>query len=129
MLEAPYRFTGNWDSSVPAADIFRANGYSYYLWPNASLKDYCCGDLKITTAAEGGQVRFGDYAMELDYDYASYDGSSNANYYVRYSGDQIKTRGHAHGARRLDLCTGGNTPRYALYALICMFWDGQRLWH
>lgn len=68
-LSAPYRFTGNWDSKVPAADIFRANGYSYYLWPNASITQYLCGDLKMTTAAEGGQVRFGDYAMELNYDY------------------------------------------------------------
>ena len=62
VLEAPYRFTGNYDSAVPAADIFRANGYSYYLWPNGSLTQYLCGDLKMTTAAEGGQVRFGDYA-------------------------------------------------------------------
>ena len=50
-LKAPYRFTGNWDSSVPASDIFRANGYSYYLWPNSSITQYCCGDLKMTTAA------------------------------------------------------------------------------
>ena len=61
-LSAPYCFTGNWDSPVPASDIFRANGYSYYLWPNNSITQYRCGDLKMTTAAEGGQVRFGDYA-------------------------------------------------------------------
>ena len=54
---------------------------------------YRCGDLKMTTAAEGGQVRFGEYAMELNYDYESYDGSKNSNYYVRYCGDQIKIEG------------------------------------
>ena len=122
-ISAPYRFTGNWDSKVPAADIFRANGYSYYLWPNGSLKDYRCGDLKITTAAEGGQVRFGDYAMELDYDYASFDNSSNANYYVRYSGNQIKLEGSPTELGVWIYAPEG-TPRYAISADLYV-WDGS----
>ena len=36
-LSAPYRFTGNYDSAVPASDIFHANGYTYYLWPNGTM--------------------------------------------------------------------------------------------
>lgn len=122
-LSAPYRFTGNWDSPVPASDIFRANGYSYYLWPNASITQYLCGDLKMTTAAEGGQVRFGDYAMELNYDYESYDGSKNSNFYVRYCGDQIKIEGTPTEIG-VWIYAPENTPCYSLYADI-MFWKGS----
>ena len=122
-LSAPYRFTGNWDSPVPASDIFRANGYSYYLWPNASITQYLCGDLKMTTAAEGGQVRFGDYAMELNYDYESYDGSKNSNFYVRYCGDQIKIEGTPTEIG-VWIYAPENTPCYSLYADI-MFWNGS----
>ena len=122
-LSAPYRFTGNWDSPVPASDIFRANGYSYYLWPNGSITQYLCGDLKMTTAAEGGQVRFGDYAMELNYDYESYDGSKNSNFYVRYCGDQIKIEGTPTEIG-VWIYAPENTPCYSLYADI-MFWNGS----
>ena len=121
-ISAPYCFSGNWDSAVPAADIFHANGYSYYLWPNGSLTQYLCGDLKMTTAAEGGQVRFGDYAMELNYDYESYDGSKNANYYIRYCGDQIKIEGTPTEIG-VWIYAPENTPRYAVYADI-LYWDG-----
>ncbi len=82
-LKAPFRFTGNYDSSVPAAEIFKENGYSFYLWPNNSITHFCAGNVTTTSAANGGQVRFGEYAMELNFDYASYDGSSNSNYYIR----------------------------------------------
>lgn len=114
-LSAPYRFTGNWDSSVPASDIFRANGYSYYLWPNSSITQYCCGDLKMTTAAEGGQVRFGDYSMELNYDYESYNDSSNSNFYVRYCGDQIKIEG-TPSEIGVWIYAPENTPAYQIWA-------------
>ncbi|QFJ56315.1 phosphodiester glycosidase family protein [Pseudobutyrivibrio xylanivorans] len=82
-LKAPFRFTGNYDTSVPAAEIFKENGYAFYLWPNNSITHYCAGNVTTTSEANGGQVRFGEYAMELNFDYASYDGSSNSNYYIR----------------------------------------------
>ena len=85
-LNAPFTFTGNWDSRVPASDIFCANGYTFYLWPNNSITTKNAGSVTTTTAAEGGQVRFGEYALEFNYDYASYDGTSNSNFYIRYCG-------------------------------------------
>ncbi len=92
-LTAPYRFTGNYDTSVPAAEIFKANGYSFYLWPNNSITTFCAGNVTTTSAANGGQVRFGEYALELNYDYASYDGSSNSNYYIRNCGGDYFVEG------------------------------------
>lgn len=93
-LTAPYIFSGNYDSAVPAAPILGANGYSYYLWPNGTITEYMAGDLKMTSRAEGGQVRSGNYAMELDYDYASYDGSKNANFYIRNCGGDVDIEGY-----------------------------------
>ena len=96
-ISAPYRFTGNYDSAVPASDIFHANGYTYYLWPNGTMDQYLCGGLKTVTAEEGGQVRTGandgQYSLELDYDYESYNKTKNANFYIRYSGNPIQIEG------------------------------------
>lgn len=122
-ISAPYCFTGNYDSAVPAADIFRANGYSYYLWPNGSLTQYLCGDLKMTTAAEGGQVRFGDYAMELNYDYESYNGDKNSNYYIRYCGDRVIIEGYPTELGVWVYAPEG-TPRYVLNVDLG-YWDGS----
>ena len=122
-ISAPYSFTGNYDSPVPAADIFRANGYSYYLWPNGSLTQYLCGDLKMTTAAEGGQVRFGDYAMELNYDYESYNGDKNSNYYIRYCGDRVIIEGYPTELGVWVYAPEG-TPRYVLNVDLG-YWDGS----
>jgi hypothetical protein len=86
-LTAPYRFTCNWDGAVPAADIFRADGYTYYLWPNNSITTYNVGSVSTVTEEDGGQVRFGDYSLQLNFDFRSFDNSSNSNWYIRYCGD------------------------------------------
>ena len=122
-LSAPYRFTGNCDCPVPAADIFHANGYTYYLWPNGAMDEYGCGNLKTTTAAEGGQVRFGEYSLELDYDYASYNGTQNANYYVRYCGDRVIIEGYPTELGVWVYAPEG-TPRYVLNVDLG-YWDGS----
>ena len=93
-ITAPYVFTGNYETAVPAAPIFNANGYTYYLWPNGTIDQYMAGDLKTISREEGGMVRSGDYALELDYDYASYNGSANANFYIRYCGEEIDIEGY-----------------------------------
>lgn len=93
-VTAPYVFTGNYETAVPAAPIFNANGYTYYLWPNGTIDQYMAGDLKTISREEGGMVRSGDYALELDYDYASYNGSANANFYIRYCGEEIDIEGY-----------------------------------
>lgn len=72
-----------WDAIEP----FHNDGYDYFLWPNQALDDYCCGNLKIVSEAEGGKVRFGQSSMEFNYDYSSYNGTSNVNFNIRYCGD------------------------------------------
>jgi hypothetical protein len=87
------------------------------------MDEYRCGNLKTTTAAEGGQVRFGEYSLELDYDYASYNGQSNANYYIRYCGDQIKIEGYPTEIGVWVYAPEG-TPDYIL-ACDVYYWDGS----
>lgn len=72
-----------WDAIEP----FHNDGYDYFLWPNQALDDYCCGNLKIVTEEEGGQVRFGQSSMEFNYDYSSYNEEANVNFNIRYCGD------------------------------------------
>ena len=123
ILTAPYRFTGNWDSSVPASDIFRANGYTFYLWPNNSITTYGVGAVKTTTEEKGGHVRFDDYSLELNYDYSSYNGSSNSNFYLRYCGEQIKIEGYPTEIGVWVYVPEGSWE-YAMYADL-MYWNGS----
>ena len=111
-----------WENYFGAASAFAADGYTYFLWPNASLADYLSGDLKITTAAEGGQVRFGECSMELDYDYASYNQSSNSNYYVRYCGAERLTIEGSPTEIGVWVYVPENTPAYSLHADL-MVWN------
>ena len=111
-----------WENYFGAASAFAADGYTYFLWPNASLADYHSGDLKITTAAEGGQVRFGECSMELDYDYASYNQSSNSNYYVRYCGAERLTIEGSPTEIGVWVYVPENTPAYSLHADL-MVWN------
>ena len=123
LLTAPYRFTGNYDTAVPAAPIFHANGYTYYLWPNNSIKSYCAGAVKTTSREGGAQVRSGEYALELDYDYSSFDNSSNSNFYIRYCGDEINIEGYPTQVGVWVYAPEG-TPRYNVWADVAV-WNGS----
>jgi len=122
-LTAPYAFTGNYDSAVPAAEIFKRNGYTFYLWPNNSITEFCAGKVSTTAEADGGQVRFGDYSLELNYDYATYNGSSNSNYYIRYCGEPYKVEGQPTQVGMWVYADAEtyNLKGYLLYADIAVF--------
>ncbi len=92
-FSSPIVFSGNYDTAVPAAEIFQADGYQFYLWPNNSIDAYLAGNLSTTSVDDGGQVRFGDYSLELNFDYASYNGTSNSNYYLRNCGGRYLVEG------------------------------------
>lgn len=120
LLTAPYVFTGNYDSTVPAAPIFHENGYTYYLWPNNSITAYGVGAVKTTSREEGAQVRSGDYALELNYDYSSFDNSSNSNFYIRYCGDEINIEGYPTQLGVWVYAPEG-TPRYNVWGDVAVW--------
>ena len=81
------------------------------------------GAVKTTTEEEGGHVRFDDYSLELNYDYSSYNGISNSNFYLRYCGEQIKIEGYPTEIGVWVYVPEGSWE-YAMYADL-MYWNGS----
>ncbi|MBE6811433.1 MAG: hypothetical protein E7523_00965 [Ruminococcaceae bacterium] len=60
-----------------------AEGYPFFMWPNASVADNDSVSAQIVSAADGEPVRFGDQSLRISFDYSSYDFSKNSNFYIR----------------------------------------------
>ena len=121
-IKEPFIFTGNYDSKVPAADIFRADGYTFYMWPNGAFADRSVGTADVVDA-DKGKVRFGDYALDFGYDYSSYNGASNANTYMRYCGKDITIDGTPKELGMWIYAPEG-TPNFAME--VCVeHWNGS----
>lgn len=69
-------------SSQQAAEFYE-QGYPLYSWPNGSLTDQDSMKSTIVSKDDGEPVRFGNKSLRIDYDYSSYNGSSNSNNYLR----------------------------------------------
>lgn len=78
--------------AVPAAQVFRHYGYNYYT-TTVGLSDYEAGTLRVVNNTDG-QVRFGEYALEMNYDFRSTTGASNVNLCMRYSGEPVDITGY-----------------------------------
>ena len=70
-------------SSPEQAAEFYEQGYPLYCWPNASLTDQDSMKATVVSKDDGEPVRFGNKSLRIDYDYSSYNGSSNSNNYLR----------------------------------------------
>lgn len=69
-------------SGQQAAEFYE-QGYPLYCWPNDSLTDQESMKATIVSKDDGEPVRFGNKSLRIDYDYSSYNGSSNSNNYLR----------------------------------------------
>ena len=67
---------------VRAEELY-AEGYPFFMWPNASVQDNDSVSAEIVSAADGEPVRFGDKSLRVSFDYSSYDFSKNSNFYIR----------------------------------------------
>ncbi len=77
-----------WDRNAGIPDAEQKNqfyeaGYPLYNWPNASITDQKSMKSRIVSKEDGEPVRFGEHSLRIDYDYSTYNGSSNSNNYVR----------------------------------------------
>ncbi len=70
-------------SSPEQAAEFYEQGYPLYCWPNASLTDQESMKATIVSKDDGEPVRFGNKSLRIDYDYSSFNSSSNSNNYLR----------------------------------------------
>lgn len=110
--KTPLKVSSYWDALEP----FHNDGYDYFLWPNGALDDYCCGNLKIVSEAEGGKVRFGQNSMEFNYDYSSYNGMSNVNFNIRYCGESDIYIPGSPTEIGVWVYAPEGTPAYCMYA-------------
>ena len=110
--KTPLKVNSYWNAIEP----FHNDGYDYFLWPNGALDDYCCGNLKIVSEAEGGQVRFGQNSMEFNYDYSSYNGMSNVNFNIRYCGESDIYIPGSPTEIGVWVYAPEGTPAYCMYA-------------
>lgn len=121
-ITGPFLFNGNWDSTAPAAPIFRSQGYSFYTWhtPTVNIENAYTAEI---VDESNGQVRFGGHAMKLNYDYTSFNGGRNYNEYLRYCGEDINVEG-APTALGMWVYAPKGTPNYWLWTTIG-YWSPQ----
>ena len=86
--KGPFAFDGSYLAGpadkcrYPAGNMFEAAGYNFFTWHADYMKNHASVASRV--GAEEGQVRFGDYAMELTYDYTELTpGYKNLNVYLR----------------------------------------------
>ncbi len=84
----PFTFDGSYldgpnaATCHPASTLLGARGYSFFTWHTGYMKQHSAILNNVT--ADNGQVRFGDYAVELQYDYTDLaPGYRNVNLYIR----------------------------------------------
>jgi exopolysaccharide biosynthesis protein len=121
-ITKPYRFTGYWNTTVPSADIFEANGYHFYTWANGAVPNPKDTTAEIVTA-NTGKVRFGQKALAFNYDYTQFNASQNGNIGIRNCGGDINIEG-TPTALGMWVYAPEGTPNFWLYTLI-YYWDGS----
>lgn len=101
-VTGPFGWDGWWigdnggATSIPASEIFRSAGYTLYTWHTSYTKDHAI--TAEVVSAENGQVRFGDHALKLNYDYTDLKpGYRNVNEYLHYTGADINIEGTPSG--------------------------------
>ena len=94
----PFQFGGtyignNADTTyTPACYVFGSAGYEFFTWHTDYMQQNSA--TAEVVSAENGEVRFGDHALRLNYDYTNLNpGYKNVNQYLYYSdiGEDAKT--------------------------------------
>lgn len=132
----PFTFDGSYlggpnDATYhPASTLLGARGYSFFTWHTGYMKQHSA--LLNNVTADDGQVRFGDHAMELKYDYTDLaPGYRNVNLYIRNAklADDVTT--DVNSGYAIDGTPSGlgvwvyapeGTPNYWLWTTVA-YWD------
>ena len=72
-------------------------GYPLCMWVNDALNDKHDGQLTIVSKEDGEPVRFGDHSLRFDYNFETYNGSMNANFYMRMTDPDYAFEGSPTG--------------------------------
>ena len=111
---------------TPACYVFGSAGYEFFSWHTCYMQQ------NSTTAevisAEDGEVRFGDHALRLDYDYTNLnEGYKNVNEYLYYSDTSEDAKSDIFAGYELEGAPSGlgvriyapeGTPNYRVWTQI-----------
>ncbi|MCD7774214.1 MAG: phosphodiester glycosidase family protein [Clostridiales bacterium] len=75
-------------SNSAISQVLYADNMPLYLWPNGAISDNDSTTGTIVSSEDGEPVRFGSHSLRIDFDFSSYNSSSNANVYLRVTGPQ-----------------------------------------
>lgn len=123
--EGPFAFDGTFIDPdpaerdicyYPATNLLEADGYDWMMWHTTPYMPYDSAKAEVVSAANG-QVRFGDYAMRIDYDYTALNpGYKNVNMSFRPTAD-IELEGTPSGIGMWVYAPEG-TPNFWLWMTI-----------
>lgn len=100
----------------PASDIFAAAGYDYFAMHDSWMKTNSARGELVT--ADDGEVRFGERAMRIDYDFTDLkDGYRNLNLTVCRAGEDVALPGTPSGLGMWVYAPEG-TPNYWIWLRI-----------
>ena len=132
----PFTFDGSYlasstdDTYRPAGTMLGSAGYSFFTWHAAQMKNHAA-TVDVVSADEG-EVRFGDYALEMKYDYTDLaPGYKNVNAYIRYASTDENVKTDLFSGYSIEGTPTGlgvwvyapeGTPNYWLWTTIS-YWD------
>ncbi len=131
----PFTFGGEYISNIydrtydPTAYILGSAGYTFFTWHTSYMQENSAAAEIVS--ADRGQVRFGDYALRLDYDYTNLNpGYRNVNEYLYYCSTSEEAKTDLYAGYEINGTPSGlgvwiyapeGTPNYWLWTNIAYY--------
>ena len=131
----PFQFGGSYIGNkgdrtyTPACYVFGSAGYNFFTWHTSYMQQNSA--TAEVVSAEDGEVRFGDHALRLDYDYTNLNpGYKNVNEYLYYSDTSEDAKSDIFAGYELEGAPSGlgvwvyapkGTPNYWIWTTIAYY--------
>lgn len=131
----PFQFGGSYIGNLgdktytPACYVFGSAGYEFFTWHTGYMQQNSA--TAEVVSAEKGEVRFGDHALRLDYDYTNLNpGYKNVNEYLYFSDTSEDAKSDIFAGYELEGAPSGlgvwvyapeGTPNYWIWTQIAYY--------